>query len=131
MPISYLYHFIFLSISRLQLPIQHLLLQNLPVYPQLRHLVKLPWILQLWQRPLHPLQERQLKSQLLRPRPQSQLLRPVLMILLGLSLLTRVGLSVVTGLPKRVTGVLELVMMAGQHRKLVNVPVLNPELRYV
>lgn len=54
------------------------------------------------------------------------------MILLGLSLPTRVGLSVVPGLPKRVTGVLELVMMAGQHRKLVNVPVLNPELlRYV
>ena len=36
-----------------------------------------------------------------------------------------VGQSVVTGLPKRVTGVLELVMMAGQHRKLVNVPVLK------
>ena len=54
------------------------------------------------------------------------------MIPLGLSLPIMVGQSVVTGLPKRVTGVLELVMMAGQHRKLVNVPVLNPELlRYV
>lgn len=117
-----------LYISPLQLPIQHLLLRNLPANPQLRRLVKLPWILQLPQPwPLQPLQERQLKPQLLRPR-QQLLPKPVLMIPIGLSLPIMVGQSVVTGLPKRVTGVIELVMMAGQHRKLVNVPVLNPEL---
>jgi len=52
------------------------------------------------------------------------------MIPLGLSLPTTIGQSVVTGLPRKiqVPVVLESVMMAGQHRKLVNVPVLNSEL---